>query len=338
MTADPLLKKKKPFLVPSKTFAEHILQYELELTGTATSLVLLAYLLGVPLAEKCIFISYNVGRDSYSKGMDDMYFVAFWTIALTFLRAASMSYIYHPLAKAFGVNLISKRQRIAEQGFMFTYYAIFWVLGMYIMYCSPHWFNTSQYWIDYPHLYTTRNMKYYYLVQMSIWFQQLYTIHIEKRRKDHFAMVTHHFITITLLIASYFTNFSRIGNAVLCCMDLCDVILSLAKILKYLGFNTVCDIAFGLFAIAWPVTRHGFFTIIVWATITEPTRYLDMKWEPEKGKYFTPLTQKMYVGLFLLLQIIMIYWFAMILKIIIAVLKGKNAEDVRSDDEDDEPK
>jgi acyl-CoA-dependent ceramide synthase len=69
-------------------------------------------------------------------------------------------------------------------------------------------------------------MKYYYLMQMSFWFQQLYTIHIEKRRKDHFAMVTHHFITITLLVTSYVANFSRIGNAVLCCMDLADIFLS----------------------------------------------------------------------------------------------------------------
>lgn len=61
-----------------------------------------------------------------------------------------------------------------------------------------------------------------------------------------------------------------------------------------------------------------------------------MKWEPEKGKFFTPLTQKCYVTLFLLLNAIMIYWFAMIIKVIVAVLKGNNAEDTRSDDEDDE--
>ncbi|CAO3588030.1 unnamed protein product [Absidia cylindrospora] len=265
-----------------------------------------------------------------------MYFVTFWMVAFTFLRAASMSYLFHPLAKVLGVTSFAKRQRLAEQGFMFSYYTIFWALGMYIMYCGPHWFNTAQYWIDYPHLYTDRTMKYYYLMQISLWFQQLYTIHIEKRRKDHYAMVTHHFITITLLVTSYFANFCRIGNAVLCCMDLADIILTLAKILKYSGFTTVCDIAFGLFAIAWPITRHGFFTVIIWATITQPSRYLDMKWEPEKGKFFTPFTQKCYITLFLLLNVIMIYWFAMIIKVIVAVLKGNNAEDTRSDDEDDE--
>jgi hypothetical protein len=96
------------------------------------------------------------------------------------------------------------------------------------MYNSPHWFNTSQYWIDYPHTLISRQMKVYYLMQLAFWFHQVYLIHIEKRRKDHFAMLTHHIITITLLVSSYYSNFTRIGNAVLCCMDVADIFLSVS--------------------------------------------------------------------------------------------------------------
>lgn len=71
-------------------------------------------------------------------------------------------------------------------------------------------------------------MKYYYLTQMAFWFQQLYCIQTEKRRKDHYAMFSHHIITITLLVSSYYTNFTRIGNAVLCSMDLTDLLLSVS--------------------------------------------------------------------------------------------------------------
>lgn len=99
------------------------------------------------------------------------------------------------------------------------------------MYNGPHWLNTSYYWIDYPHILISRQTKTYYLMQLAFWVQQVYTIHIEKRRKDHFAMVTHHFITIILIASSYFTNFTRIGNAVLCCMDLSDIILSVSGML-----------------------------------------------------------------------------------------------------------
>lgn len=101
-----------------------------EITGTLTLLVLLAYGLGISVAEKCLFISHGLGRDSYSKGMDDIFFIGFWVVAFTFLRAASMLYLYHPLAKVLGVSPLAKRQRLAEQGFVFTYSATFWTLGM----------------------------------------------------------------------------------------------------------------------------------------------------------------------------------------------------------------
>ncbi|ORX54088.1 longevity assurance proteins LAG1/LAC1 [Hesseltinella vesiculosa] len=327
--------KKKQYARPPKTVLEHILDHEIEITGTLLSGVFVAYLVGLPWAEKCLFLSYRLGPNAYTKGYNDIYFIAFWVVAFTFLRAAIMNYVYHPLARLVGVEA-SKRQRLAEQGFAFTYCTIFWTWGMYIMYNSPYWFNTSYYWIDYPHIFLSTNVKSYYLMQTAFWFQQVYTIHAEKRRKDHVAMVSHHFITITLLVSSYCSNFTRIGNAVLCCTDLADILLSLAKCLKYLNFPTLCDIAFASFALAWPITRHIFFSIIIWATITEPHKYLDMLWEPEKGKYFTPFTQSLYIILFVLLNLIMVYWFTMIVKVVVKVIRGDNAEDTRSDSEDDE--
>lgn len=96
------------------------------------------------------------------------------------------------------------------------------------MYCNPHWLNTSQYWIDYPHILISRDMKYYYLMQLAFWFQQIYGLHTEKRRKDHIAMLSHHIITIWLVGSSYYVNLTRVGNGVLCCMDLCDIFLSVS--------------------------------------------------------------------------------------------------------------
>ncbi|KAI8967638.1 TLC domain-containing protein [Mycotypha africana] len=323
----------------STPIKERILKHELEITALLCSFTLLGYVSGFPIARKSVYLSYRVKHENavmYDKGPDDLYFVGFWVVAFTFLRAFVMRFIFHPLARLFDVKSYAKRQRFAEQASMFTYYTVFWTFGMNIMYHSPHWFDSSQYWIGYPHILMSKRMKLYYLMQFAFWIQQLYTIHIEKRRKDHFAMLSHHIITLVLISSSYYTNFTRIGNAVLCCMDFADILLALAKMLKYIGFSFVCDIAFGLFALAWPITRHGLFSMIIWSTTVEPEKYLDMKWEPEKGKYFTPFTQKIYILLFILLNCLMFYWFAMIVKVIIKVLQGNNAEDSRSDDEDEE--
>ncbi|KAI9481519.1 MAG: TLC domain-containing protein [Benjaminiella poitrasii] len=349
MTTESLSEIKKTSSLPSsqknsikakvkqtKSLKQHALDNELELSAVFTVGIIVASYLGYPLARKCLTISYKIGENQYDKGLDDAYFVGFWVIAFTFLRAVAIQFIFHPIGKFFNIIPFAKRQRFTEQAWTFAYYAVFWTVGMVIMYHSPHWFNTSQYWIDYPHILISKSMKAYYLMQLAFWIQQVYTIHIEKRRKDHLAMVTHHLITIALIVSSYYTNFTRIGNAVLCCMDFADIFLALAKVLKYIGFSLICDITFGIFALSWPITRHGLFTMIIWATAVEPTKYLDMKWEPEKGKYFTPFTQKIYLFLFLLLNTIMVYWFLMIVNVIVRVLQGRNAEDTRSDDEEDD--
>jgi acyl-CoA-dependent ceramide synthase len=96
------------------------------------------------------------------------------------------------------------------------------------MYHSPHWFDTTQFWIDYPHILISRDMKNYYLMQLAFWFQQIYALHTEQRRKDHVAMLSHHIITILLVGPSYISNLTRVGNAVLCCMDLCDIFMSVS--------------------------------------------------------------------------------------------------------------
>lgn len=90
-----------------------------------------AYMLGDPLAIKCISISYQVGTlNQYDKGYNDCYFVAFWVIAFTFLRVAVMKFLLHPMAEFLDIESFSKRERFAEQGWSLTYYTLYWSYGM----------------------------------------------------------------------------------------------------------------------------------------------------------------------------------------------------------------
>ncbi|KAI9366579.1 TLC domain-containing protein [Pilaira anomala] len=334
------VKEKNSVVTPPKKRSQSLqkmfLEYEAEFSGSIVLSVVIYYLLGYPIASQFLFISYEVGPDQFDKGVGDAYFVFFWAIMFTFLRASFIKYGYLPLANYFNIADPSKRQRVAEQLYIFAYYVVFGGAGLYVMYNGPHWLNTSYYWIDYPHILISRDMKYYYLMQLGFWFQQIYSLHTEKRRNDHVAMLSHHIITIILVGSSYYVNLTRVGNGVLCCMDLCDIFLSMAKILKYLGFTNVCDIAFGLFAIAWPITRHVLFSIVTWSVAVEPARYFKLEWIPEEGKYFSANTQRVYVGLLVTLNVIMAYWFMMIVKVITKLFTGSGTDDPRSDDEDEE--
>ena len=75
-------------------------------------------------------------------------------------------------------------------------------------------------------------MKGYMLLQLAFWLQQVLVINIEERRKDHWQMLTHHFITIPLIYCSYRYGYTPVGNVILVLMDVSDLFLSVG-----LSFN-----------------------------------------------------------------------------------------------------
>lgn len=70
--------------------------------------------------------------------------------------------------------------------------------------------------------------KTYILAQLGFWLQQIFVINIEERRKDHWQMLSHHFITIALIIGSYRYHHNAVGNLILVLFDLGDILLSVS--------------------------------------------------------------------------------------------------------------
>ncbi|KAJ1311544.1 hypothetical protein OPQ81_010028 [Rhizoctonia solani] len=207
--------------------------------------------------------------------------------------------------------------RFAEQGWSLTYYAVFWALGMGIYINLPCFLlQTKHFWL-------------------ACWVHQLIVLNIEERRKDHFQMLAHHIITIALLVGSYITHFTRIGIAVLVIMDFCDIILPLAKMLLYLELPSILpDTAFGLFVFSWLVTRQGAFTLVVWSAITESNVYLKSDFRPMDGQFWSKPTYYGFCTFLIALSMLLWGWFWMICRVAFNVIRGKPAEDVRSDEED----
>lgn len=80
-------------------------------------------------------------------------------------------------------------------------------------------------WNQYPTSAMTGLFKFYYLAQFAFWLQQIVVVHIEDRRKDHWQMFTHHIITSLLMLMSYGWYQTKVGNVILCIMDVVDIIL-----------------------------------------------------------------------------------------------------------------
>lgn len=85
--------------------------------------------------------------------------------------------------------------------------------------------NPIDVWTDYPHNPLAGPVKLYYLLQTAFYTHQILVINAEARRKDHWQMLGHHFITVPLMVGSYFYNYTRVGCLIMFLMDWSDIFL-----------------------------------------------------------------------------------------------------------------
>ncbi|KAI0429760.1 longevity-assurance protein [Xylaria sp. FL1042] len=316
-----------------------------------------------PLTSKFFTLSgYNPATGKYATGRDDFYFVGFCVVLFTGIRATSMKYVLAPFARYWGLSNKKRIARFSEQGWMFMYNAVFWSLGMHIYLKSPYFLKLEELWTDWPQREMEGLTKAYVLAQLAYWTQQLLVVNLEARRDDYWQMIAHHLATTTLITSAYANHHTRVTNLIFVLMDIIELIFPLAKCLKYLGFTTICDVIFGIFMVTWLVTRHIFYLMVCWSVYYDSPRLMptacysgpadDLQGPlpvPEGRSYLLEpfrnptgtvcMNEGIRIGFLsylLVLQAIMIPWSAAIVRVAIRVVRGQNAEDVRSDDEEEE--
>ncbi|KAF9359063.1 sphingosine N-acyltransferase lag1 [Mortierella sp. AD094] len=302
----------------------------------------------------------------YGKGWNDLYMVLLWIMIWTATREAAMTYVFIPLGRYFGVGgrkikskkiettnssvtqstMLAKEEharegkllRFAEQGWLVLYDGCMWSFGIYLLYNSQYWSDTTYYWRDYPKTQLDATMKWYYLIQFAFWLQQLLLaiLGIEKRRKDFLEFMIHHIITCLLVGFSYSLNFTSVGHAIFCAMDFSDIVLAACKMLKYMRKDRLADIGFVFFVFTWILSRHYYYGIIVWSVFTEIRTCGNVGWDPSKGMFMTTNVVRGFQFLLLSLYMVLLFWLFMILRVVKKVLNGENSQDVRSEDEEEE--
>lgn len=290
--------------------------------------------------SKCMIIQYyNPVTEKAEIGIDDIYFVLLWIVNLTLIRAVLLDYIFSPLAKAAGIAKLKERTRFAEQGWSFAYYSVTWVVGMWLLSNSDYAFSVKQLWVGWPHYQLDPRVKAYYLIQLSCWLSQIYVLNVEERRKDYEQMFAHHIVTCALVIGSYYYYYTRVGHVILISMDMVDILLSGAKMIKYLGYQKLCDIAFGIFLVGWILSKHVLYSYITWSAYYDYPKLVDTKtcFYRVDGSLVlcaNPNIHWTFVGLLCVLHAISLMWLWMIIRVVIKIVQGGSAEDSRSDDED----
>lgn len=354
-----------------KPLAIELLEHQLGLCVNAILVILISHFLFPDLRDKTggfFLLSYRLD-DCYGVGLQDLKLVLGFKVFFTATRAASLDYLLKPLAANMGITKMKTQIRFAEQSYMIFYYTVYWSWGLRLFaHNTPNEVDGVErllisLWNGFSQLQMDASLKLYYISQLAFWLQQIAVLHLERRRKDHLQMLLHHIVTIVLLAGSYSYRQWRAGNAVLVCMDLVDIILPLAKVLRYLSLRRSCDAAFAVFVAAWVITRHVFFLGICWsihkhvnvATMAYGTYslatgellfqdsnddVLSNIFQPfldplAKSVAFNANIRQLFLGLLLLLQFITIAWFIMIVRVIVRMVRGEGATDSRSDDEED---
>ncbi|QUC17650.1 uncharacterized protein UV8b_01891 [Ustilaginoidea virens] len=346
-----------------KHFIRWFVENQISLSSNLLALLFLCHHL-IPKARshthKYFHLAYKNGRTGqYGIGFDDVYFITFCIVLFTLLRAGFMEYVLAPFARMQGVTKRKYQVRFTEQAWLLVYYSVFWTMGVYIYCKSPYYLNMWELWTDWPNREMDGLMKGYILAQWAFWLQQIIVINIEERRKDHWQMFSHHIITTFLISSCYYYHYTRVGNTILVIMDVVDLFFPAAKCLKYAGYNTLCDIMFGVFVLSWLVARHVLYVMVCWSVYShlpaslprgcfrgtndhligpEATppglTYLVEPFLSSTGRVcFNETVQWAFLAPLLVLQGITIYWFTMIIRVVIKVLRGDGAEDSRSDDE-----
>lgn len=284
------------------------------------------------------FIEREDSQNIYDIGLDDAYYVVTWVVLLTFFRSVLMQWVFTPFAKhVCDIHSRKAKVRFAEQSWAITYYCFSFAFGWYIYRTSPHWHSLDNLYIDWPHYRMPSLFKKYYLVSIAFWLQLIVVLNIEKKRKDHLQMFSHHIITVALVMGSYYYYYNRIGNMILMLMDSVDIFLSTAKVLKYSGWQRTCDAMFVLFLVSWVILRHGVYNYLYYhAWVKARDLMFDSQCIPGivQKRCWTTTVVNVFLTLLGGLQVITCLWMFAILKVLNKVIHGDSADDVRSDEDD----
>uniref|UniRef100_A0A0N5AQ71 TLC domain-containing protein n=1 Tax=Syphacia muris TaxID=451379 RepID=A0A0N5AQ71_9BILA len=220
----------------------------------------------------------------------------------------------------FGFASNTHSKRVLECFFRFSFYTALWIYGIYVLWGVP-WLTEVKQW--------------YYMTETAFYYSLLIASIFDVRRSDFLQLVFHHIVTIGLLSASWAINFVRVGTLVLLSHDVSDVVLEFSKLVRYnttgKDYSNVC---FVVFVASWILTRIGYFPLVVIRSAVFEAADLIQPDYNLLNIFQIPYAPRTIIIMLICLLALHLFWTRLIIKIAWKAMKSGEAEDVRSDDED----
>ncbi|TKR94565.1 hypothetical protein L596_008831 [Steinernema carpocapsae] len=263
----------------------------------------------------------------------DVCLVVGLAVFFTVLRHHFTEGISKPLAAWWGIPILHIH-KFPESLWKFFYYSLAWGFSFHVHILSGS-YNT---FYDPLSIWERRipavswDIYAIYISQCAFYIHSIYaTLYMDMWRKDSMMMFFHHFIALSLITLSYGSGHVLEGAFVLFLHDNTDLLLEMTKLCVYAKkrengeFYRILDmlgnVFFVLFAIMWLVFRLYWYPLKFLYTTIYAGVYLAPQDSP-----FLPVIGSM----LLILQMMNIYWFTFIVKMVIRVCRtGEEPEDNR---------
>ncbi|XP_029910553.1 ceramide synthase 2 [Myripristis murdjan] len=218
------------------------------------------------------------------------------------------------------------RKRFCEASWRCVFYLFAFIGGVVALYDKPWLYNLREVWAGFPKQSMLPSQYWYYLLEMGFYLSLLLRLTADVKRKDFKEQVIHHIATLTLLGFSWISNYIRIGTLVMAVHDSADILLEGAKIFNYGKWKGTANAIFVVFTILFMMTRLVILPFwLIHCTWVYPVELF----APFFGYYFFNI-------MLLVLQMLHLYWAALISRMLYKFIFNKLEGDDRSDEDEDD--
>ena len=265
---------------------------------------------------------------------------AFVFLVATLARFATFALVLKPLSVLASPRDVKLQRKFREAAWRSILYAVacIWAASIMVFGDDLDWMHDSEFfWKEWPNHEVTRDMSSIYELYLGLYVHQVLFLFLDTRTSDFVALIVHHAITLSIVVASWTISFTRVGCFTMVLHDVSDVFLELAKCFNYCKeahprIAVGADISFVVFAITFFVLRlYVYPTRVVYSAMFQACSHISCIDPPTIGNCAPTVTFSIFMPLLLGLQALQIFWGWKVLGVVTTVLMGKELEDPRED-------
>ncbi|XP_063693358.1 ceramide synthase 6-like [Bolinopsis microptera] len=223
----------------------------------------------------------------------------------------------------------SKLNKFKEALWRLFFYTTAFSYGVSVLWPEEFLWNTQLCWVGFPDLTwaVKKSLYYYYLLEGSFYLSLMVSQFMDTKRKDFWEMFLHHIATLALIGGSWFGGAYKVGAIVMATHDVSDVFLEAAKASIYVKKHFWSNLFFGCFTVTFFSSR----------LVMLPYKVIHCAIVEANAAIYNWPVHFLYGSFLITLQILHIYWFTFIIKLLIKIAGGSG--DVNKDDrsEDETP-